>query len=57
MSDRADDTDARLIERWQPNDDTPEVLSERLRWQPEAAPSALDIDLGVYFDRVLGLGG
>jgi Uma2 family endonuclease len=51
------DTDARLIERWQPNDHAPEVLSERLEWQPEAAPSALDIDLGVYFDRVLGLGG
>jgi hypothetical protein len=46
-----------LTARWRPNDDAPAVPSERLEWQPEAAPSALDIDLGVYFDRVLGLGG
>ena len=49
------DTDTRLVERWQPNDDAPEVLSERLEWMPEAAASPLDIDLVGYFDRVLGV--
>lgn len=28
------DADARLIERWKPHDELPEILSERLVWQP-----------------------
>jgi Uma2 family endonuclease len=50
------DTDARILERWTPNDDTPEVLSATLEWSPDAAAPSLRIDLVAYFDRVLGLG-
>jgi len=49
------DTDARVVERWQPNDDMPEVVAERLIWSPDADAPPLDIDLPSYFDRVLGL--
>ena len=49
------DTDARVIERWQPNDEMPEVLSERLDWRPDPEAPPLDIDLPDYFDRVLGV--
>jgi len=47
------DLDARLVERWRPADDRPEILAERLEWRaaPEAPP--LEIDLGEYFSEVL----
>lgn len=43
------DLDARLIERWQPADQSPEILSETLAWAPAGAPSALVIDLEALF--------
>ena len=47
------DLDARLVERWRPADERPEILAERLEWRavPEAPP--LEIDLGEYFSEVL----
>ena len=36
------DLDARTIERWRPNDERPEVLSESIRWQPAPAEKADD---------------
>ncbi|MGH7531053.1 MAG: Uma2 family endonuclease [Gemmatimonadales bacterium] len=47
------DLDARLVERWRPGDERPEVLTERLVWQPEAAAAPLGIDLPKLFARVL----
>ena len=46
------DLDARLIERWQPDDSRPEILSDQLEWQPASAHPALTIDLPAYFRRV-----
>jgi Uma2 family endonuclease len=46
------DTDARLIERWQPDDLRPEILTERLAWQPEPGIPPLTIELGEYFRQV-----
>ena len=43
------DIDARLVERWRPADDRPEILTERLTWQPDPARPALGVDLGAYF--------
>lgn len=39
------DGDARLIERWRPGDERPEILADQLEWQPRAdlAPFVLDI--------------
>jgi Uma2 family endonuclease len=48
------DTDARLIERWKPEDVRPEILTERIEWQPEPSVSALAIDLTEYFREVWG---
>lgn len=42
------DIDARLIERWRPDDDRPEIVTERIEWD------GLGIDLGVLFAEVHG---
>ena len=47
------DLDARLVERWRPGDERPEVLSETLEWTPLPAVSAR-LDLPTLFARVLG---
>jgi Uma2 family endonuclease len=43
------DADAQIVERWHPLDDRPEILSDRLEWQPNSAFPALDIDLPALF--------
>lgn len=48
------DLDARLVERWRPQDARPEVLSERLVWQPAGALETFDLDLAALFAAVLG---
>ncbi len=48
------DLDARLIERWRPGDQRPEILRDRLTWQPVDTIEALTLDLQGYFTRVLG---
>jgi Uma2 family endonuclease len=47
------DLDARLVERWRPADERPEILAERLEWRasPEAPP--LEIDLAECFSEIL----
>ena len=44
----------RLIERWRPNDDEPEVLLASLVWKPNADHDAMAIDLVAYFRAVHG---
>ncbi len=46
------DLDARTVERWRPDDDRPEVLSEQLTWQPPGAADPLRLDLVGFFARV-----
>ncbi|HET7585689.1 MAG TPA: Uma2 family endonuclease [Gemmatimonadaceae bacterium] len=48
------DVDARLIERWRPTDARPEILTERLGWQPDAAYPPIEIALDEYFAEVCG---
>lgn len=50
------DGDARLVERWRPETDRPEILRERLVWHPESAAEALAIDLPALFAEALGAG-
>lgn len=47
------DLDARVVERWRPGDDRPELLSERIDWQPAAELSPLSVSLPAYFRKVL----
>ena len=46
------DLDARLIEPWRPDDQRPEIITERLTWQPAAAIPPFDLPLPPYFDQV-----
>jgi Uma2 family endonuclease len=48
------DPDARVIERWRPDDERPEILSDRITWQPEGATGPLTIELPPLFARVHG---
>jgi Uma2 family endonuclease len=47
------DLDARLIERWKPDHERPEILAETLGWQPDPGHPALELDLPAYFADVL----
>jgi len=46
------DLDARLIERWMPGDDRPELLTETLSWHPTGATTAFTLDLPAFFESV-----
>ncbi len=46
------DLDARLVERWRPGEERPEVAAERLEWQPEPAVPPLVLDLVAFFREV-----
>lgn len=50
------DVSARLVERWRPDDERPEILTERVVWQPEPGVEPLEIDLSAYFAEVCGDG-
>jgi Uma2 family endonuclease len=47
------DVDARLIERWRPSDERPEIITDRLIWQPEKAAAPFLLDLPEFFKSVL----
>jgi len=47
------DVEARLVERWRPGDERPEVLTERLVWRPDSAAPPLEIDLPQLFAEIL----
>lgn len=47
------DTGQRFVERWRPGDELPEILTERLTWQPRADAAPLVIDLPGYFRAVV----
>lgn len=47
------DLDARLIERWLPADERPEILTTRLDWSPPGARAPLAMNLTAYFAEVL----
>jgi Uma2 family endonuclease len=47
------DVEARLVERWRPGDERPEILSETLAWHPGSAPEPLVIDLPKLFADIL----
>ncbi|HET8648787.1 MAG TPA: Uma2 family endonuclease [Gemmatimonadales bacterium] len=47
------DLDARLIERWRPEDARPEILAERVTWE-SGDGAAVDLDLEQFFRVVWG---
>ncbi|MEO8624490.1 MAG: Uma2 family endonuclease, partial [bacterium] len=46
------DLDARMIERWTPDRDTPVVERAMLVWEPAGAARALSVELPALFDRI-----
>ena len=48
------DTDARLVERWRPGDERPEIITETLVWHPEGAVTRLHLALGPMFAEASG---
>ena len=46
------DPASRLVERWRPDDEEPEVFVDSLSWQPRAGNAELVIDLERYFRTV-----
>lgn len=47
------DLDARLIERWRHGEERPEVIEDRISWQPSPAVPALEIHLHALFGEAL----
>jgi Uma2 family endonuclease len=43
------DLDSRLVERWRPGDDRPEIIPDILEWQPKAGIPPLRIELEEIF--------
>jgi Uma2 family endonuclease len=46
------DLEARLVERWRPRDERPEILTDQIDWIPEPGTAPLTIDLQGFFGRV-----
>jgi len=46
------DPDAKLVERWLPADDRPEIITSELRWRPIGASRELVIDLATIFAAI-----
>ena len=47
------DPDARVVERWRPDDDRPEIVTGTLTWQPEPSVPPFALALEEFFDDVL----
>jgi hypothetical protein len=41
------------VERWRPEDDRPEILRDRLTWQPPSSKGPFEIDHQAFFSEVL----
>jgi Uma2 family endonuclease len=50
------DPDARAVDRWRASDDRPEILDERLTWQPSPDHPPLELDLPALFREAWGEG-
>jgi Uma2 family endonuclease len=48
------DLDARVIERWRPGEERPEVLGDAITWLPAGASAPLTIELPPLFARIHG---
>jgi Uma2 family endonuclease len=48
------DLDARMVERWRPDDATAELLRERLEWRPAGSVAPMLLELNPFFAKVAG---
>ena len=47
------DLDARVVERWHPGDDRPEIVADTLSWHPDPSAAPFELDLPTFFAEVL----
>jgi Uma2 family endonuclease len=47
------DLDARLVERWQPEDTRPEIARDIMTWLPPGSGTPFELDLAEFFAQVL----
>jgi Uma2 family endonuclease len=47
------DSDARVVERWRPEDERPEIIADVLEWHPRPDVEALSIQLETLFSDLL----
>jgi Uma2 family endonuclease len=47
------DNASQLIERWQPDDERPAILTEQLTWLPEGATKPFELDVRAFFVEVV----
>jgi Uma2 family endonuclease len=50
------DLDSRLVERWRPGDERPEILDRTLDWRAASVGEPLVIDLAAFFEKVVAAG-
>jgi Uma2 family endonuclease len=48
------DLDTRVVERWRPGDERPEIVAGRLEWHPADASEAFVLDLDAFFAKAWG---
>jgi len=48
------DLDSRLVERWLPGAERPDILAEQVRWHPDGVSAPFVFDLEPFFTRILG---
>ncbi len=46
------DLDARLVERWRPEDTRPEIVTDSLTWHPAGTSEPMVLDLEAFFKEV-----
>ena len=46
------DPEARLVERWRPSDERPEIITDTLRWLPDGAPNEFSFAVGPIFAAI-----
>jgi Uma2 family endonuclease len=47
------DADARVVERWRPGDDRPQMISDEISWQPADGGEPFRVDLVQLFAEAL----
>lgn len=47
------DLDARVVERWRPGDERPEIVTGTLSWRLDPAGAPFELDLPTFFGEVL----
>lgn len=48
------DLEGRVVERWHPEDERPQILADTVEWSPDGASAPFVLELAPYFAEVVG---